>query len=274
MEKSGNLLFLEIILDGLWFLCYNIEKWKGELNMSAEKILDFVEKRAELKVVQGGKPEHPYAKRGKVGRTQTMTALTLDEIELMKSQFYADFLGAKTEIKKQQKARNLLMFTIAINTGMRGSDVTTLQWEDVFDFNGKVRTQALVKQRKTRYNVDLVLNEAVQEALLVYVLLFDIDVVNNRMGYIFESQKGNQITRRQMEDVFKECAEKVKLSKSVATHTGRKTFARQYIERNRDNIDALIGLSKALGHKDLAATMSYAGFDTELFADTVMAMNL
>jgi len=235
-------------------------------------IVNFVDRKKELHIVAGTRPEQPYKKKDYVNKTKTMTPLTIEEIDTIKGYLWTEVKGATTPIKKLQRARNHVMFIASINLGLRASDLTMLRLSDVYTKSGKFREDSEIILCKTQKKHRLFFNSSVREVLTWYTYTFNINT--NSSDYLFLSQMGNQISPKRMGQILKEFIRKAGVERRVATHTPRKTYARQLIERNRGDVDTLEFLQKGLGHSSKKALMSYTYADEDRYKEKVMELNL
>jgi len=210
----------------------------------------------EFTIISGGKGENRTNQPIKVNRTQTMTPLTLEEVQKLKATLFHAFKNAKTETKRRQKARNIVLLITALNVGFRGSDMTTLSWSDLYNSDGTFRDDdSMMNQMKTKYTQHFIINDAVKGIFNWYVDLFDINTSSN--SYIFLSQQNKPMDVERMSQIIKESAKAAGIKRRVATHTPRKTLGRQIVEQNNGHIDALNAVRMLLGQKSIASTMHY-----------------
>lgn len=161
------------------------------------------------------------------------------KIELMKQ-----YLKSKNE-------RDYLMFIIGINTGLRVSDLLTLQ---VADVKGKQYIKLREKKRNKRRKI--LLPSQVKADIRKYIKGKQLD------EYLFKSREGENkpITRQRAYQILNEVARlpEIKL-KEIGTHTLRKTFGYwQY--RKYQNI---VLLQDIFGHDSPKETLIYIGISQD-----------
>lgn len=148
------------------------------------------------------------------------------------------------------KARDLLMFNIGINTGLRVSDIVPLK---VGELRGKNKTK--VYERKTKKYRELVFSPQLQADIEDYARGMSDD------DYLFPSQKGDSyITETQAYRILQKAADVLE-REDIGTHTMRKTFGYMYYRRTKD----VAQLQKILNHSHPSITLEYIGVtDTEI----------
>ena len=160
------------------------------------------------------------------------------------------------EIKKRLESksdRDLLLFVLGINTGIRVSDLLKLKVEDVWDEGNPKEFLSVLddksSERKAHY-----LNTNVKTALNNY--LYNLEFYPN--DYLFRSKKLNQpITRQQAYRIINSAAKEVGISGNIGTHTLRKTFG---YHAYRKGI-AISILKSIYNHTTPAETLRYIGID-------------
>lgn len=124
----------------------------------------------------------------------------------------------KEELKKGG-TRDYLMFLTGINTGLRISDLVSLNRDDVRDEHNNMRSHITITEKKTK---------KLKKFPLCNDLLVEMEKYTRNMkpgDYLFKSQKGHNrpITTTQAYRILKATAKKIGLEE-VGTHTLRKTF--------------------------------------------------
>jgi integrase len=148
----------------------------------------------------------------------------------------------------QDSLRDLAMFTFAVNTGLRGSDIVALRrWQLEATEDGCLNV--VIKERKTQKNRTIKLNKPTTDVLLAWL--------NSSSGeFVFEGQRG-QMTVAYYGRLCKAWAEKAGLcADHIATHSLRKTFVRV----NHDHFGtSLTTLQWMLNHSSSSQTLVYMG---------------
>jgi len=158
-------------------------------------------------------------------------------------------------IKKllSQNTRDLLLFTIGINNGLRCGDILKLKVKDVKYL--KPNDTLKIREQKTgKVNV-LMVNKTTYKILKEY-----LDEQNpNDDDYLFKSRKGNQpLTVSSTNLMVKTWCRSINLKGNYGTHSLRKTFG--YIQRTKYGISWEI-LCKRFNHSSQSVTMRYLGIE-------------
>jgi integrase len=167
-------------------------------------------------------------------------------------------------MKKAMHGRDLLLFTVGINTGLRVGDLLTLKVGDVrsHDFID-------IHEQKTRKPKRLHFNKAVKDAVkeLVPAAASDDD-------WLFPSRKGSApITRVQVHRILNDAAERAGILGKVGAigaHSLRKTFG-HFAYQNGTPIETLMQL---FNHSSQSVTLRYIGITADEVADVYLNMSL
>lgn len=156
------------------------------------------------------------------------------------------------------KPRDLLLFVMATNNGIRCGDLLRLK---VGDLRGKsIDDTIAVKESKTGKANVLAVNDSVHSALTRFLASgsFSDD------EHLFRSQKGNNkpLTIQSVNRMVKTWCRDVKLEGNYGAYTLRKTFG--YVQRVHFGVGFEV-LCKRFNHASPAVTMRYLGIsDTEV----------
>jgi len=159
----------------------------------------------------------------------------------------------KIKRRLRNTPRDLLLFTMGINNGLRISDLLSLKVEDVKDL--KVGETLRIKEKKTgKINV-LMINGEVKKVLDRYVN----EKSPKGEDFLFKSKKGNNkpnkpIGKSYVNQKMKEWTKG--MTGNYGTHSLRKTFG--YIQRTEFGVGFEI-LCKRFGHSNPSITMRYLG---------------
>ena len=156
--------------------------------------------------------------------------------------------------------RNRNIAHIAVNTGLRVSELTGLTISDVM--NGKVKEELFVRSEiaKRKAGRAIPLNNKARYAIQALITW------NEKQGYkqtpdrkLLISQKGRAMTRQQVQRIIKKAREGANLEIDATPHSFRHTFAtRVYGKTNNLRV-----VQKLLGHKSIATTQIYADVTRE-----------
>jgi len=171
---------------------------------------------------------------------------------------------------KKRSARNFLLFTLGINTGLRISDLRKLKLEDVQDETGEVREFLDLNEVKTKRQHLIFLTTEAKRALRYFIDktgMYDLD------QYLFTSnktKKNKPLTRVRCWQMINEWCREAGLRGRVGTHTLRKTAGYQM---RMAGIDLLL-ISHILGHKNLSTTKLYLGIRDDEVHNALRNFNL
>ncbi|MFC1578572.1 tyrosine-type recombinase/integrase [Thermodesulfobacteriota bacterium] len=182
------------------------------------------------------------------------------------SSITVDPIRADTDIKKVKRllndnTRDLLLFTMGINNGLRISDLLKLKVGDVRDI--KPGQTLKVKETKTGKMNILMINKSVHKVLKQYLE----EVKSSDEDYLFQSRNGDNktLTRETVNKMIKEWTKS--FNGNYGTHTLRKTFG--YIQRTKYGVSFEV-LCKRFGHSSPAITMRYLGIDDKEVAGILL----
>lgn len=159
----------------------------------------------------------------------------------------------KEELKKRG-TRDYLLFYTGINTGLRVSDIVKLNYNDVRDITGNMKTHITIIETKTK---------KVKKFPLCNGLLIELERYTrnmNRGEYLFKSQKGinRPITTTQAYRIIEETAKVIGLEE-IGTHSMRKTFGYFHYQQYHD----IAILQQIFNHSSPSITLRYIGIDQD-----------
>lgn len=169
-------------------------------------------------------------------------------------------------LKADQKPLEYLFFTVGINSGLRVGDMLTLTIGDLWELEGKPRKEFSMRAQKTGSLAITQINPAIQEAMSfasTQVPLHDLDAP------LFPFH------RRTASRWVKTWCKAAGIDRGTySAHSLRKTFAYQHwLEQNKTD-EALVIVSKALGHKSTGTTMDYLGIRRQQIREWQMELSL
>jgi len=181
----------------------------------------------------------------------------------------------KSIMKGESNYRDLLLFVLGINTGLRISDILALKWESFITGGGrllKTGDQLNVVEIKTKKIKSFMINRSVAEALKLY---YDSLANVNPDDPVFSSRKTDDgslqpITRIAAWQMLNRYANMVGLDEGIGTHTLRKTFGYHLYKKGV----ALEYIQKMLNHSSPAITLRYIGITQEQLNDIYVELNL
>lgn len=158
--------------------------------------------------------------------------------------------------------RNLLLFTMGINNGLRIGDLLKLRVKDVLE--AKPGDIIRVKEQKTGKNNILVINKSTYKDLQAYLKAKS----PKPDDYLFQSRKNGQpLTVSYTNRLVKSWCRQINLKGNYGTHTLRKTFG--YIQRVQYGVGFEV-LSKRFNHSSPAVTMRYLGIEDKEVSGILM----
>lgn len=159
------------------------------------------------------------------------------------------------KVLAKSSQRDLLLFVLGINTGIRISDLLTLKVCDVWE-KGQVKEFLYLYDEKRQEGNLHYLNRKVREELEKYITLTPL----KENDYLFKSQKDDlPITRQQAYRIINQAARDAGVLGKVGTHTLRKTFGYHAFRAGV----AISLLMKIFHHYSPAETLKYIGVDKE-----------
>lgn len=166
-------------------------------------------------------------------------------------------------------ARDHLLFILGLNTGLRISELLSLDVSDVW--NGvQVRARVHVKRMNTKgksKGASIALNSTIQSELRDYLALplFTCPVDASRP--LFRTQSGMRLGRKGAWQALKRAFSRAGVEEQVATHSMRKTFAKRI--HNALGND-LTKTQRALRHSSILSTIHYLGVDDAEIENAIM----
>ncbi len=139
-----------------------------------------------------------------------------EQITALKEYFY-----------QRGEVRNYAMIVIGLNTSLRISDVLSLRWRDVYNFQTKrYRHHISVLEKKTQKTNIVAINSSIIDVLK---LLQAIEKDWEPDTFLFSSRKGDNkpITRNHAFYIIKTASESLGFEEHISCHSLRKTFGYQ-----------------------------------------------
>ncbi|MEK6455292.1 tyrosine-type recombinase/integrase [Caldifermentibacillus hisashii] len=162
-------------------------------------------------------------------------------------------IQAMKKVLRQSSLRDLLLFVIGINTGIKVHDLLYLTVKDVWD-GSQTREFLYLKDEKNGEVKAFYLNSKVREVLRDYL-------ASNQLqpdDFLFKSKKNNQpITRQQAYRIINLAAKEVGIQEKIGTHTLRKTFGYHAYRKGV----AISILKNIFNQHSTAETLKYIGID-------------
>lgn len=124
-------------------------------------------------------------------------------------------------------ARNTLLIVMGLNTALRISDILSLKWEDVYDFDREMyRSHINIVEQKTKKKSQIYMNESITQALEEYRRMLNQKGkrVSSETFLFGHSNKNIPITRVQAFRIIKNAANYCNINGVISCHSLRKTF--------------------------------------------------
>ena len=172
----------------------------------------------------------------------------------------------KDILKGQEKYRDLLWFTIGLNTALRISDILELRVKDVRKADGEYQDSFQIIEQKTNKSGKHYLNESIKDAL---DLFFEHNPAKEQEDYIFTTYSG-RLTRTRCHQIIKDLAQKVGLEGNYSTHSMRKSYG---YHNYREGI-SLDLLQSKFNHKSSSQTLDYIGITDDDLQKASKSINL
>jgi integrase len=162
----------------------------------------------------------------------------------------------------QGRPRDLLLWIMGINNGLRASDLVVIKVVQVHDLKpGDVLN--IVESKTGKDNV-LVINKSVYKALYAYLK----DISSTSGNYLFKSRKGtSHLSSQSVGRLVKTWAAAINLNGNYGAHTLRKTWG--YHQRVNHGVGFEI-LCKRYNHSSPSITMGYLGIESKEVRDVLM----
>jgi len=197
---------------------------------------------------------HQFLLREKVTTTDPTVHLEMPQVEQKLPKVLSieeiDALIAAPDRSKPQGVRDVAMLELLYASGMRISELTELNIEDIHLTMGFVRVFG--KGRKERI---VPLGRGALNALSKYLerARYELQGKYPKVDALFISHRGKRLTRQGCWKIIKTHAEKARINKELTPHVLRHSFATHLIENGAD----LRAVQEMLGHADIATTQIY-----------------
>ena len=157
-------------------------------------------------------------------------------------------------LRKFTSERDLFMFNLGINTGLRVSDIVPLRVADVRDQTHIVIIEQKTKETKKKDKTKrLRLPSALRDEIAVYTR----DM--SPSDYLFPSRKGDSyISTTQAYRALVKAADMLG-REDIGTHTMRKTFGYHHYRKHKD----VATLQKLFNHSAPSITLDYIGITND-----------
>ena len=159
--------------------------------------------------------------------------------------------------RNKNAPRDVFLFTLGINTGLRMSDLVRLRKKDIVHSKNPSIVEQKTGKKRTLYLSSL------QELIKNYTKTL------NEEDYLFPSSKGGHLEVNTVYQMFQKVAELLG-RKDIGTHTLRKTFGYHYYKKTRD----IATLMEIFGHSSEKITKRYIGINEDEISSTLKNFKL
>lgn len=170
--------------------------------------------------------------------------------------------GIISKNKTANTSRNLLLWIIGTNTGLRISDILALKLKDVIDNKGEIRESLEITEKKTKRPRDIAIRPPVKSALERF--LKDTGSYDPNEYLFKDRRKGKEdinkpITRVRAWQMINEWGRKAGVNYKIGCHSLRKIFGSYAFKAGIP----LIYISEELGHRNVEVTKRYLGITAD-----------
>ena len=151
-------------------------------------------------------------------------------------------------ILAKNSQRDLLLFVIGTNTGLRVSDILALDVEDVKD-----KDFIDIIEKKTGKHKRFPINEKIKKLIYSYTLEKEMS------SPLFTSIYNKRLDRTIAYRIVNKACKKIGIQERIGTHTMRKTFGYHHYQKFKD----VALLQKIFNHYSPSITLRYIGIDQE-----------
>jgi len=161
-------------------------------------------------------------------------------------------------LSQEGNPRDIAMFSLAIDSSLRGVDIVALNVSDVFE-GWDIKERVTIEQSKTRERVTFTMRDHTRTALQIL-----IEVENKAYGDpLFASQKGNKGHRLAVGQYRRLVKKWIKLARLDPTLYGSHSLRRTRVAHIYRKTANLRVAQVLLGHKTIENTARYLGIEEE-----------
>ncbi len=179
----------------------------------------------------------------------------------------------KNQLRGGKRFRNLLLFTVGINSALRVSDLLKLRIGDFIDEEGEVKQRFWIREEKRSKRHEVIINTSIFDAVEEYRAAYPT-VSDDPDNFVFFSTRTHDytkpISREQAWHVITKICKAVGLQGNYGTHTLRKTWG---YHARMSGVELSLIMHK-LNHNDLAYTKRYLGITDDELEAVVRRLNL
>jgi integrase len=179
----------------------------------------------------------------------------------------------KNLLRGQKRFRDLLLFTVGINTALRISDMLQLRVGDFIDDQQRTQARFSIREIKTGKRHEVAVNESIRECFVEY-LSANPNIAADQTHFIFFNSENNgytqSIKRGQAWKIITNLCHEVGLRGNFGTHSLRKTWG---YHARMQGVDLALIMYK-LNHSSLVITKRYLGITDDELEEVAKRLNL
>lgn len=160
--------------------------------------------------------------------------------------------------KGQRAFRDLVIYTLILNTGLRINELVNLDIADVNLPEKRLTITAKGNHEATRF-----LNSRVRRTLEQYLTWRKKQAADSKA--LFLSSQKQRLCVRQVQRSLEQWLKTAGINKHLSIHSLRHTFASTLYEKSNN----LIAVQQALGHRSITSTMIYTQLNPEQLVDAL-----
>jgi len=185
-------------------------------------------------------------------------------------------LKEKKDIEKikqslTERPRDLALFTIGINSGLRVQNLLSLTYRDILTKDGHIKTSVSVCEGKNKKHREFIIGKNTRRALDALLPKNNGDLPKiNLDDYIFTGRHGKKMSVQRFNQIINKSCKEAGISGNFGGNTLRKTFAYFLLKRKAD----IHSLMKILGHQTPANTLKFAGMSKDNWNKTPLRLDI
>ena len=150
-------------------------------------------------------------------------------------------------------SRNLLLFVLGTNSGLRISDMLALNVGDVRN-KSHIEIEEIKTGKKKKFPVNNKLKRLIQS----------ITLGKDNYEPLFLSQKNSRLSRGQAYKIIHDAAREVGITYNIGTHSLRKSFGYHHYKQYKD----VAILQTILNHSSPSITLKYIGINQDIIDES------
>lgn len=172
----------------------------------------------------------------------------------------------------QHNKRDMLMFVLGVNCGLRISDILSLEVNHILTVKGKPKEFFELREKKTDKYRRIMLAENVQKGVSDYLKGYEGEMCRP----LFISRKKDEngqakaLTRQQAYNILNEAAKTVGINEAIGCHSLRKTFGYWAYKSGTD----IVLLQQIFNHSSPSVTLRYIGIIQDDIDNVIINLNL